>query len=675
MKYRLLSVGLSVLLSPVLALAEEKSAPTNTKSIKESPRVLPPATAGVSKFIPESTLKNLAGEELKLSQLVGKNGLVIAMTNTTCPICGKYGPTLTTLEKWLNEQGVNVLFINPTANEKPEQMKAFVAKHQLKSPYVHDADGAFSKRLGVTTTAEVLFLDRQRTVIYRGAIDDQYGLGYTLEAPKNQFLMQAVTAVLAKRRPDPAATTAPGCELDLSSAKVAATNVTYHNRISRIIRANCEDCHRKGGVGPFALSSYEDVTAHAAMIRKVVDQGTMPPWFATAAPQGHRSPWANDRTVSVEDKSDLLAWLKSDRPLGNAADAPLPRDDADGWMIGKPDAVYQFAKPVAVKATGTMPYQNVVVDTKLDSDRWVKSIEIRPTAPGVVHHVLVFALAPGDANNDDELHSFFGAYVPGQSVFTYPAEYAKKLPKGARLRFQMHYTPNGTATQDQTRIGIVFADQPPQYEVRVAGLANTRIAIPAGAANHPEVATLRLPSQVTILGFMPHMHLRGKAFRYEILQADGKAETILDIPAYDFNWQLYYRLAEPRSVTAGMSMKATGWFDNSDKNPANPDAKKVVRWGPQTTDEMMLGYVEYIVPVGTKAEMPKRPRLNVDQEALFKRVDTNADGKISREEYDTFIKIIPRLKNNPDEAKQLFERLDANSDQVISVEEFKKLGM
>lgn len=649
--------------------------------IREAPRILAPNAVGIGRMVPNVTLKTLDGQTITLKDAVGQKGLVIAFTNTTCPICQKYGPTLTRLQETLAAKGIKMLFVNPTASESLNAMQGFVKTHQLSGPYVHDREGIFARTLEATSTAEVFLLDPQRTIVYRGAIDDQYGLGYSHDAPKRPYLLDAVTALLADRPIQPAATTAPGCELDLSDAPGVSVSVTYHNRISRIIQTHCLECHREGGVGPFSLETYDQVVAQAGMIRKVVERGTMPPWFAAPAEAGQRSAWANDRRLPAADKADLLTWLGSGKPLGDPADAPRPRIYPDGWLIGPPDAVFEFPQAVAVKANGTMPYQNITIETHLTEDKWVKAVEVRPSAREVVHHVLVFVLPPGNDKAGqlrdtaaDERRGFFAAYVPGQSVLTYPDGFAKRLPKGSRLRFQMHYTPNGTATFDKTRIGMVFADKTPDYEVHVVGIANPRLSIPPGAENHAETATLRVPFPATALGFLPHMHLRGKAFRYEITTPDGKTETLLDIPHYDFNWQLYYRLAEPRPLPPGSIIQATGWYDNSEKNPANPDPNKTVRWGPQTTDEMMLGYLEYYLPIGTADRIMGNTlgdRLNAA--ALFPLLDANGDGQISRAEYDAFVKRFPRLRDHPDEVRLLFDRLDTDKDGALTRSELGKL--
>lgn len=662
--------------------SEKAEPPKEAKPLKEGPKVLAPLHAGVGRMIPDGPLNPIGGKSSTLSELTKQRSLVVVFTNTTCPICKKYGPSLTRLEKVVEDLGLGILYINPTATDTDKDIQSFLDRHQLKGPYTHDSKGLWATNFGATTTAEVFLIDQKRTVVYRGALDDQYGLGYSLESPRRTFLLDAIGAHLAGKRPDPAATTAPGCELEKSQEPLTKAAVDYHGRIERIVQNSCVECHRDGGVAPFRLDRHEDLVAHAGMIRKVVEKGTMPPWFAAKSAPSPQPTFVNDRSLPVEDKKDLLDWLSGGKPKGDPSLAPLPRDFPGGWLIGKPDLVLSFDKAVSVQATGTMPYQNVTVDTKLTEDKWIQSIEVRPGARDVVHHVLVFVLtpqnqeegAPAPEVGSEERMGFFAVYVPGNSTLSYPEGMAKKLPKGSQLRFQMHYTPNGTATTDKTQIGMVFAKKPPVHEVKVVGLVNPRLSIPAGADNHPEVASIRIPSNATILGFLPHMHLRGKAFRYEITPPTGKAETILDIPAYDFNWQLFYRLAQPVELVSGTTIKATGWFDNSPNNPANPDPNKVVRWGPQTTDEMMLGYVEYIVPVGQSARMSLPGRLGVPGNLIqvWQNADKNRDARLSKEEFAGLFPKLPETITRGLVAEKAFERLDSNKDGFLTPDEILK---
>ena len=572
-----------------------KSNPPAAKAdpIRNPPRVMRAADAGVGRFVPEVAFTDLAGKAGKLSDFRANKLLVVAFFDAGCPLCKKYGPTLARLEKDYGTKGVTFLFVDPTAADTADEVKKAVADRGFAGRVVHDKDGTLTAALGATSTTEVFVLDAARTVVYRGAISDQYGFAYSLDAPRNSYLTAALDAQLAGKQVVTGATTAPGC--DLEAKPQAALPLTYHTRIERIVQQNCVECHHKGGVGPFVLDTYEAVAGRKAAIRRVVEGGTMPPWFAAPPAKGEHTPWANDRSLTASDKADLLAWLGGDLKKGDPADAPLPRTFESGWLIGKPDAVFQAPKPIAVKAEGTMPYQHASVQTDYDDDRWVQAIEVRPTAREVVHHVLVFA-DPKGMRRGGEAEGFFAVYVPGNSTLIYPEGYAKKLPKGTSLRFQIHYTPNGKATEDQPSIGLVFAKGPPRNEVRVTGLVNGQFAIPAGADNHKIEARMPyVPFDVKVLAFFPHAHLRGKAARYEVKTANEPTKMLLDVPHYDFNWQLTYRYAEPVRVPAGSVLTYTAWYDNSDKNPANPDPKRVVHWGQQTYEEMHLGYLEFVI--------------------------------------------------------------------------------
>lgn len=570
-------------------------------SFKEAPQMLKGGEHGVGRMVDDLALKTLDGKDIKLSAAAGKNGLVIALFSASCPISGKLAPETVRLEKDLQAQDVKLLLVNAPPGQKNDEITKFIADHGLKSAVALDADGVLAKSLAATTTTEVFLLDATRTLVYRGALNDQYGLGYSKEQPARHYLRDAVASMLRGEPAEIAATSAPGCALDLpAKTTVASTNVTYHRDIARIMQSNCVECHHSGGVGPFALDSYDAVIEHAGMIRKQVERGAMPPWFAAALEGQTHSPWANDRALSGRDRADLLAWLASDRAKGDVADAPKPRQFPGEWSIGKPDAVIAAARPVSVKAEGTMPYQHVTVTTDFPEDRWVRGYEILPTERQVVHHVIVTVFEKGRrvrGGGDEGAEGYWAAYVPGNTKQVYPEGFARKLPAGATVSFQIHYTPNGKAVQDTMRMGLLFAKEPPKYVVHTTALPNARINIPAGAANHVEIAQRRLPVDINAMAWMAHMHVRGKAFKFEAISPDGKTETLLDIPRYDFNWQLRYDYAMPRFLPRGTTIKITAVYDNSTANPANPDPTKTVRWGQQTFDEMMIGYLEHYTPL------------------------------------------------------------------------------
>ena len=569
--------------------------------LRQGPRRLAPGDHGVGRMVADLNLTDINGRELRLSDYADRPAFVIAFTNTTCPISKKYAPSLAALERQFADRKVAFVYVNPTASDKLENIQAAIATHGFAGAYVRDEGGRIARALVATQTTDVFVLDARRTIIYRGALDDQYGFEYSLDAPRTEYAKLAIQATLDRRPLLVAATQAPGCPLDLAESSAEPTSVTYHNRISRIVQSRCLECHRDGGAAPFPLDTYDNVAAQGAAIRQAVDRGVMPPWFAAKPDNGEPSHWANDKSLSVREKSDLLNWLSAGKPAGNPSDAPLPKEFPEGWRIGQPDHLVQLPSPMPIKATGIMPYQNVIVETGLNEDKWVRAVEIRPTAGEVVHHVLVFLLPPATRSNaaadrdagDDESSGFFAAYAPGNDPLIFADGFGKKIPAGSRLKFQLHYTPNGTAAKDQTRMGIIFADEQPAHVVSVWGIANPRLAIPPGAENHEVTARQTLHVDTTILAYFPHMHLRGKAFRYEALLPDGRKQLLLDVPRYDFNWQLSYRLAEPLNLPQGTTLLLTGWFDNSRNNPANPDPTKTVRWGPQTFDEMMLGYVEF----------------------------------------------------------------------------------
>ncbi|MFN0126950.1 MAG: hypothetical protein ACKV19_09745 [Verrucomicrobiales bacterium] len=570
--------------------------PATESNIREEPRRLKASEFGVGLRVSDPVLDVLGGGKAALSTLAGPKGTVLCVLSPSCPVAARQRPELARLSASTTTDGFGWVFLEA---EEPLNEQT-VTQLGLTGRAVRDADRRLRAELRVATTTEVFVIDAARTLVYRGALDDRYGVGWSREEARFRYVEDALKTVTSGRRVESAATTAPGCDLEpVTALRPEPAAPTFHNRISRLMQTHCQQCHHQGGLGPFPLETFADVTRQAGMIRRMVRNDLMPPWFAAAPPVGHPTPWANDRSLPADDKAALLAWLDGDRPEGDPAEAPLPVTWPADWTIRTPHAVFQVPQPIPVKAEGTMPYHNVIVETHLTEDRWVQAWEVLPTARPVVHHVLIWArdpAAPAGKNREDDESGFFAAYVPGNNSAVYQPGLAKKLPAGSRLRFQIHYTPNGTATHDQVRVGIVFAPEPPLHAVEVATIAQPRLSIPAGASAHPESASIPVPADVRLIGLFPHMHVRGKAFRYEVLSADGTARTLLHVPRYDFNWQLGYQFAEPPVVPAGHRLRAIGWFDNSADNPHNPDPARTVPWGPQTEDEMMIGYAEYYVP-------------------------------------------------------------------------------
>ncbi len=360
---------------------------------------------------------------------------------------------------------------------------------------------------------------------------------------------------------------------------------TYHGDVAAIVQERCLECHREGGAGPFAFGSYGELVKRRALVREVLEGGQMPPWSAAGGP------WADARGLTEEERETLVRWLDGGVEEGDPAEGPEPRVFPEEWHIGggKPDVVLEFPEAVRVPAEGDLPYEHVVVETRFPEDRWVREVEIIPGEKRVVHHVSVTlgeSPTPGGSG-------IFAVYVPGSGHVSYPEGMAKRLPAGSALVFEMHYTPVGKEVEDVTRLGMVFAESAPEHEVLSGAVAGIRLRIPPGEAGHREAAKFRLREDVAVLSVMPHMHWRGKAFMMSAARPDGEEVEMLRVPRYDFNWQWTYRYAEPLRLPAGTWLSVEGVFDNSADNPANPDPTKTVRWGQQSSDEMLVGYFEY----------------------------------------------------------------------------------
>jgi hypothetical protein len=397
-------------------------------------------------------------------------------------------------------------------------------------------------------------------------------------------------------------------------AQNSSANPTFYRDIQPILEQHCQNCHREGEIGPMPLATYAQVGPLARAIADSVGSRRMPPWFADPS-VGH---FQNDPSLSPAQIDAIVSWASGGAPAGNSHEAPAPRKWVSGWNIPAPDAVVEMPKPVPIPAEGDVEYTYEIVPTGFTDGKWVRMSEIRPSSRENVHHAVVYVRPPdsnwlrhaplgipftaADMTDEQDRHDthttkadILLVYAPGSSPDNWPQGMAKFIPAGSDLVFQMHYTTRGRVTQDQTKIGLVFAKQPPAQRVLTLQLTNSDFVIPPGVDDYRVEVHGTIPNDAVLLSFFPHMHLRGKRFEYNILHPDGGAETLLGVH-YDFYWQLSYRLAVPRPIAAGTTLQAVAWFDNSKNNPHNPDPTSAVYWGDQTYDEMMVGFFDVAVP-------------------------------------------------------------------------------
>ena len=405
---------------------------------------------------------------------------------------------------------------------------------------------------------------------------------------------------------------------------------TYTKDVAPILFKNCTGCHRPGEIGPMSLLTYEDVRPRAKDIRDKVADGIMPPWHADKT----HGTFANDRSLSEADKATLIRWANNGAPKGNPKDMPPAPTYTEGWTVGQPDVVLEMPVDYKIPADGFVEYEYFEIPTNFTEDKWVQSVEVRPGARAVVHHVIVtarpgkpeprpggFTFAKGmeipkgqtgagpAATDIDPKHGkgqslfpapqrlgvFVGAYAPGTSVFKYEPGSATLIRAGSTLVMQMHYTPNGKEAIDRTRIGLTFAKEPPKTEVRLGSLINGQLKIPAGEKDYSIAAEMTTLTDVTLRSMLPHTHLRGKSWEYTAIYPDGRTEVILSVAKYDFNWQTEYVFAEPLKLPKGTKIRAVAHYDNSAGNKSNPDPSVDVAWGDQTWEEMMFTAYTYSI--------------------------------------------------------------------------------
>jgi mono/diheme cytochrome c family protein len=432
----------------------------------------------------------------------------------------------------------------------------------------------------------------------------------------------------------------PLLALCLSAATPTSENLTFTHDVAPILYRHCVACHHPNDIAPMSLLTYKEARPWAAAIRQAVVSGKMPPWKADP----HFGKWSNDPRLSDAEIATIKAWTGGPKLEGDPKDMPPTPSFPDGWKIGKPDAVITIPEQV-IEGSGPDQYVYLNVPTNFTEDRWVIASELRPGNRRIVHHAHVFVaekaepaaagkntekdpqadyarwmrikegtlewvrpeapvidngcsvddngLFPGHKSSD--LGSLISSYLPGREADVYPEGTARKVPAGATVNFQIHYSrTTGKKEVDATSVGLIFAKEPPRQISRRIDLSNQMFMIPAGDPEHPVSECHTFNKDVLITSLTPHMHLRGKSMRIVADLPSGEKKTLLYVPAYSFNWQITYRAEDPIFLPKGTRIEILAAFDNSPNNPLNPDATKAIRWGSASESEMMDGWIEYL---------------------------------------------------------------------------------
>jgi hypothetical protein len=497
-----------------------------------------------------------------------------------------WGHGLLTKSRERANRSVSFLMIDANPHDDRKTLQKDAARYGIDMPILKDQAQLVAESLHIDRTGEALLIDtRTWQVVYRGPVDDRLYYETAKPTAQQHFLRDAIAALLDGRAVDLAAPSAIGCRVSLHKQK---EEVSYAKQVAPILMEKCVSCHQAGGIGPWAMDSYKMVKGWSAMMREVLMNRRMPPWHADPA----IGSFANDRSLSVEQMRTLVHWIDAGAPRGEGPDPLLERKAqiVPEWPLGEPDVVIDVPEQ-QIPASGFIDYRYISIPLPVDRDVWVRAVDVRPSNRAVMHHTLVFVDDRPESEN-----TFLAVYGPGLQIEPFPQNSGRLLPKGTALKFELHYQAVGYATSDRPRLAIYLHKRPPSHEFVVSSAWARDFRIPPYVADHPVEAKFVFAQDALLHSFLPHMHLRGSRVSYDARYPDGRKELLLSVPRFNFNWQTLYSLRTPKPIPAKTEILVRGVFDNSRSNPANPDPSKEVRNGPQTWDEMLVGYVLYTVP-------------------------------------------------------------------------------
>ncbi|QDS93545.1 hypothetical protein FF011L_23150 [Roseimaritima multifibrata] len=596
--------------------------------------------------------------------------IVLCFLGTECPLARLYAPRLQRLADQFEDSGFQFLGVDSNRQDSPAEIQAYQQETKILFPLIKDVDQRLAKLFGAVRTPQVFVLSGDLNVVYQGRIDDQYEPGLRRAKPTKHELHDALVALDMGQPIAVPETEGVGCLITYHRSdrhrSTDGKGPTYWTDVAPLLNKHCVECHREGEIGPMALIDYDEVAGWADMTLEVIENGRMPPWHADP----RFGEFVGARRVPDADRQIIADWIEAGMPEGIRNDADIAQDasnhsseneqsnqpireqaaSAAPWhLTSLPDEQWEMrSRPFSVPADGVIEYQYFVVDPGWTTDRWVTAAQVIPGDSTVVHHAIVFVRPPDGSGMSGV--GWLGGYVPGQRTRKLPSGYARRVQAGSKLVFQMHYTPNGTATTDLSKMGVWYAsDQEVEYQV------STRLVIDHEFEIPPRNPAFEVPMQLSgfspgseLLSVTPHMHLRGRSFRMDVQTKSNENQTLLSVPEYDFNWQHTYQFVSPLQLDEIERLEMSVQFDNSAGNPNNPAPDEYVTWGDQTWEEMSLAYLDIATPIAPRASRrrsnPPPDAQAMQQQALqqkqtkqatfdfLKKFDGNGDGIVVPEE-------------------------------------------
>ena len=593
---------------------------------------------------------------------------IVLMSQTNgSPLSRAAAAELARLQDAYKDKGVLFYMINSNTADTREATATEAAANHFMVPVLMDDLQLVGEQLNIQRDGEVFVIDPKDhfKLAYHGPLDDRFASARldTSARVKTAYAASAIDSVLAHRPVANPRVEAKGGRLVALSERGKNNEhaaISYASTVAPIIQAKCVTCHQDGGIGPFKMDSYDVIKGQAPMIRETLLTKRMPPFFADP----HVGHWSNDTSLTADETKTLVHWIEAGAPRGTGEDIlKTHASSAPEWpaALGKPDVIVTLPS-FSVPASGTIEYQNMVVDNPFKTDAWLRAVAFKPSARPVLHHITSSYSADRSLPPASIPGSSVGSYVPGAGIQTYNPGTGAPVPVGGKLRFSMHYTSVGRAMTDTTQIGYYLLKTPPEIIRRAAIISDPGLMIPAGDARHREVSYLDFPADAVLYSVHPHAHYRGYAVELTQITPDGKETPILSVPKYDFNWQLDYDLAQPLTIKAGTKLRVSWVYDNSTHNHSNPDPKLNITWGEQTWNEMMYFRVNYRWVDETSTHVRNDLQAKLTESRTVGSLDDNADGKVQLSEL---------VGSSGAALRARFTALDVNHDGGLDANEIK----